>query len=150
MAVRFYESVSDELLQFAVIIAMHKGQFVFCQHRDRTTLEIPGGHREPGEAIDVTASRELQEETGATDFSIQPVCVYSVTEPGNFDGKETFGILYIAEIQSFGPLHMEIARIHLLDGCPEHWTYPTIQPLLMEEAARRGFFRLNVSPSASL
>lgn len=87
MAVRFYESVSDALLQFAVIIAMHKGQFVFCQHRDRTTLEIPGGHREPGEAIEVTASRELQEETGATDFSIQPVCVYSVTEPGNFDGK---------------------------------------------------------------
>lgn len=68
MAVRFYESVSDALLQFAVIIAMHKGQFVFCQHRDRTTLEIPGG----------------------------------------------------------------------------------IQPLLMEEATRRVFFRLNVSPSASL
>ena len=68
MAVRFYETVSDALLQFAVIIATHKGQFVFCQHRERTTLEIPGG----------------------------------------------------------------------------------IQPLLMEEAARRGFFRLNVSPSASL
>lgn len=43
MAVRFYETVSDALLQFAVIIAMHKGQFVFCQHRERTTLEIPGG-----------------------------------------------------------------------------------------------------------
>ena len=68
MAVRFYETVSDALLQFAVIIAMHKEKFVFCQHRERTTLEIPGG----------------------------------------------------------------------------------IQPLLMEEATRRGFFRLNVSPSASL
>ena len=43
MAVRFYETVSDALLQFAVIIAMHHGKFVFCQHRDRTTLEIPGG-----------------------------------------------------------------------------------------------------------
>lgn len=68
MAVHFYETLSDDLLQFAVIIAIHKEQFVFCQHKDRTTLEIPGG----------------------------------------------------------------------------------IQPLLMEEAARRGFFRLNVSPSASL
>ncbi|MFR7445451.1 MAG: NUDIX domain-containing protein [Sellimonas intestinalis] len=42
------------------------------------TYEVPGGHREAGETIDETARRELYEETGATDFDLFPVCVYSV------------------------------------------------------------------------
>ena len=139
MAVYFYDKVSDELLRFAVIIARHQGKFVFCKHRDRDTLEIPGGHREPGEDIAVTAARELQEETGAISFDLEPVCVYSVVEPGNFNGQESFGMLYFAEIHTFDPeLHSEIEQIIFLDSTPEHWTYPTIQPFLLQEATRRG------------
>ena len=65
--VRFYdkEKVDDALLKFAVIIARSNGKWVFCKHKDRSTYEIPGGHREPGEAIIETARRELYEETGA-------------------------------------------------------------------------------------
>ena len=140
MAVNFYESVNDSLLKFAVIIATYQGKFVFCKHKDRDTLEIPGGHREAGEGIDETARRELYEETGALDFDIKPVCVYSVTEPDNFNGAETFGMLYRAEIRSFEKeLHSEIERIELLSDSPDRWTYPKIQPKLMEEAKRRGF-----------
>lgn len=140
MAVYFYDQAADELLRFAVIITKHQGKYVFCKHRQRDTLEIPGGHREPGETIEITATRELQEETGAIDFDLKPVCVYSVAEPGNFHGQETFGMLYFAEVRSFDPkLHMEIEQIIFLDSCPERWTYPTIQPFLMQEARRRGF-----------
>lgn len=140
MAVHFYETVDDELLKFAVIIAKHDGQFVFCKHKERNTLEVPGGHREAEETIETTARRELQEETGAIDFDIAPVCVYSVIHPENFDGAETFGMLYYAEIHTLeAELHSEIERIVLTDRCPEHWTYPAIQPLLMDEAKRRGF-----------
>lgn len=143
MAVHFYDTVSDDLLQFAVIIAMHERRLVFCQHKARSTLKIPGGHREPGESIEVTARRELQVETGVIDFDIQPICVYSVTEFGNFGGEETFGMLYFSEIQTFDPnLHMEIERIVFLDAYPERWTYPTIQPLLMAEAIKRGFLTI--------
>lgn len=46
--VRFYDRVDDALLKYAVVIAKHQGKWVFCRHRERDTLEIPGGHREPG------------------------------------------------------------------------------------------------------
>lgn len=72
MAVNFYEAVDDELLKFAVIIAKTDGKYVFCKHKDRSTLEIPGGHREAGEAILDTAKRELYEETGALDYDMSP------------------------------------------------------------------------------
>lgn len=43
MAVHFYESVEDSLLKFAVIVAKYHGQYVFCKHKDRDTLEVAGG-----------------------------------------------------------------------------------------------------------
>ncbi len=138
MAVNFYDTVDDDLLKFAVIIAMYKDKYVFCKHKERDTLEMPGGHREPNELIDNTAKRELWEETGAIAFDIFPVCVYSVTEPDNFIGRETFGMLYYANIKTFDTcLHNEIEKIFLLEELPENWTYPSIQPLLIEEAKKR-------------
>lgn len=131
--VKFYDSVDDSLLKFAVIFSMHNGKYIFCKHNQRDTLEIPGGHREENEAIDNTARRELYEETGATDFDIEPVCVYSVTEKNNFNGMETFGMLYYANVRSFeSELHSEIEKIIITDKIPTNWTYPTIQPKIFE------------------
>ncbi len=44
--VNFYDDVDDDLLRFAVIIAVHNGKYIFCKHKERNTFEIPGGHRE--------------------------------------------------------------------------------------------------------
>ena len=44
--VRFYDTVNDELLKFAVIISQSNGKWVFCKHKERDTYEVPGGHRE--------------------------------------------------------------------------------------------------------
>ena len=138
--VNFYDHVEDALLRFAVIIARHNGKWVFCKHRERSTWEVPGGHREAGEDILDTAKRELYEETGAVDFAIEPVCIYSVIAPDNFDGAESFGKLYVAEIHTFEKeLHSEIEQIAIMDELPERWTNPEIQPKLLEEAGRRGF-----------
>lgn len=140
MKVRFYDAADDALLKFAVIISKSEGKWVFCKHRERDTYEIPGGHREENETITDTAKRELKEETGAAEFDIKPVCVYSVTGKNrvNETGEETFGMLYYADIKSFdGELHSEIERIELLSDLPTAWTYPLIQPFLIEEYWRR-------------
>lgn len=137
--VHFFDAVNDQLLKFAVIIAKTDGKCVLCKHRKRNTLEFPGGKREPGEPISDTAKRELHEETGALDFTIRPVCVYSVIAEDNSGGQESFGMLYYAEIRTFEKeLHSEIEKIIITDRQPEAWTYPEIQPRLMEEAVKRG------------
>ena len=136
--VQFYDQIDDAKLRFTVIITKTGNHWVFCKHKKRETLEIPGGHREPGEDIMTTAKRELYEETGATDYSIRPVCVYSVTAPCNFDGLETFGMLFYAEVKVFEQeLHSEIERIVIQDELPTSWTYPEIQPYLLKEFQKR-------------
>lgn len=136
--VRFYDKIEDHRLRFAVILARSGGKWVLCKHRERSTLEIPGGHREPGEDIDAAARRELHEETGAAAFTLRPVCVYAVVRDG--EPGESCGMLYAAEITAFNPeLHSEIERTVLLDSLAQvDWTYPDIQPRLLEEARRRG------------
>ena len=122
--VNFYDSINDSMLKFAVIIARHNGKWVFCKHKERNTWEAPGGHREDGEDILETAKREL----------------YSVTAPDNFDGMETFGKLFFSDIHTFEKeLHSEIEKIAIMDELPINWTYPEIQPKLLEEARKRGF-----------
>ena len=140
--VNFYDEVDDSLLEFTVIISKSNGKWVFCKHKERDTFEVPGGHRETGEKIEDTAVRELKEETGAVDFNIKPVCVYSVkgkTRVNENAAKESFGMLYAAEIFSIEEIHSEIEKIVLSDDLIRQWTYPLIQPKLISEAKKRGY-----------
>lgn len=140
--VNFYDEIDDSLLEFAVIISKSNGKWVFCKHKERDTFEVPGGHRETGEKIEDTAVRELKEETEAVDFNIKPVCVYSVkgkTRVNENAAKESFGMLYAAEIFSFEEIHSEIEKIVLSDDLIRQWTYPLIQPKLISEAKKRGY-----------
>ncbi|MGN0181786.1 MAG: NUDIX domain-containing protein [Candidatus Ornithomonoglobus sp.] len=126
LSVTFHETIDDEKLKYAVIAARHNGKWVFCKHKRRDTYEIPGGHRELGEAILDAARRELYEETGAAEYNITPVCVYKVDD---------YGMLYYSEIQSFDELpDFEIERIYLSDELPDNLTYPDIQPALFKKA----------------
>lgn len=145
MEVKFYDMVEDELLKFAVIISRSNGKWVFCKHKERNTYEVPGGHREPGEDIMAAAKRELQEETGAVRFDMKPVCVYSVTGKNriNESGGETFGLLCYAEIIEFSDeLNSEMEEVVLLDELPIKWTYPLIQPKLIQEAQNRKYLTI--------
>ena len=129
--VKFYDTADDALLKFAVIMARYKDGWLFCRHKQRTTWEIPGGHRESGEAIDDTARRELYEETGALSFSLRKIGVYAVCT----EDTATYGMLYCADIRELGklPPEMEIGEITVFSGLPENLTYPLIQPALYEK-----------------
>ena len=142
LEVKFHDNVSDELLKFAVIISKTNGKWVFCKHKERETYEVPGGRREVGESIIETAKRELVEETGAVDFDMRPICVYSVKGKTRVnENDESFGMLYFADIYSFGEINSEIEKILITDTLVENWTYPLIQPKLIDEAKRRKFLQ---------
>lgn len=123
--VRFFVQCpeGEDAIKYSVIVSKYRGKWVFCQHIDRCTWEIPGGHREPGETPMEAAARELWEETGAIKADIKPVCVYAFQD---------YGMLYYAEIQEFGPIPegSEIRQIEFFTHLPELLTYPHIQPQL--------------------
>lgn len=126
LQVTFCDSAEDAHIKYAVIAARYEGKWVFCKHKNRSTYEMPGGHREQGESILQTAERELYEETGAADFTLTPLGLYKV---------EDYGMLYLAQIRSFGALPAyEMEKIVLFDTLPASLTHPTIQPALFEKA----------------
>jgi len=110
---------------FSIMVSRYRGQWVWVKHKDRNTWELPAGHLEPGETPLEAAHRELYEETGTLDFSIDPIVSYE----GILNGKRVFGMIFIAEIIELGPLPgFEIGEIGLFEGIPEQLTYPQIQP----------------------
>lgn len=136
MEVKFYNCVEDSLLKFAVIVAKHNGNWVFCKHRERNTYEVPGGHREANEIILDTTKRELLEKTGTCEYEIKPICVYSVIGKTrvNDSGRESYGMLYYADIKTFGKLpKSEIEKVCFFENLPTEMTYPLIQPKLVDK-----------------
>lgn len=108
--------VDEKQIKYAVIAARYQGKWILCRHKDRTTWELPGGHREPGETPLEAARRELFEETGTIDADIQTVGVYKL-----FD----YGLLCFAEVACLDPIPAcsEIAEIRLFDSLPAELTY---------------------------
>lgn len=135
--VKFYDDAPSGVRQkYAVIIAVYEGKLLWCRHQERNTWEVPGGHIEEGETALEAAARELQEETGATDFTLSPVCWYRLHFSDG--GMGSVSLLCAAQVHALGELHSEIAEVRAFDGMPENLTYPKIQPFLLEEVIRRG------------
>ena len=124
------EDTQNLPITFSVIVSQYQGKWVLCQHKQRTTWEVPGGHIEPGETPEEAARRELYEESGAKEYDLHEIGVYGVKQ----DEQEDFGMLYFAQIHSFDtlPRDFEMKRVELFDTLPENMTYPQIQPYLVK------------------
>ena len=113
---------------FAIILTRFKDHWVFVRHRERSTWELPAGHVESGESVYAAAERELWEETGAINYSIDPIVSYQ----GRYKGNLVYGMLCIAQVEEFGPMpNKEIAEKKFFTAIPEKLTYPEIQPLMI-------------------
>lgn len=137
--VNYYDwnEIEDSDLLFVVIVSRFKDKWVLARHEERSTWEIPGGHRESGENIDDAAKRELYEETGAKKFKLIPICIYSVDKEEDDITRHstlTYGGLYFSDIEELGDLpDLEIDEIKLCDELPKELTYPDIQPHLLNK-----------------
>jgi len=132
LKINFYdEPIERERIIYVVITAFYNHQILLVKHKERFTWEIPGGHREQDESSYAAAKRELFEETGAVEFVIERICGYSVTRAE----KESFGILFRADIQTLGNLpEFEIGEIGFFNQSPKDLTYPDIQLFLLKKA----------------
>lgn len=68
--VQFYETIKDELLEFAVILTKFEEKWVFCKHRERGTWEFPVGHRDASDTVEQAARCEIYEETGVVVYTM--------------------------------------------------------------------------------
>lgn len=128
------EEIPEYKLQFAVIFAIYQDKMVFVKHKKRDTYEIPGGKRDGKEEnILNCATRELQEETGAIKFNIEPVSTYAIRK-NKVGSSEYYGKLYYAEILELGDLpDTEIGEVLLTNETPKELTYKHIQPNILKK-----------------
>ncbi|MGN0478217.1 MAG: NUDIX domain-containing protein [Hominenteromicrobium sp.] len=120
-----YNTFSDR--KYVVILSHMDGKILLSRHKARTTWETQGGHIEPGETALEAAKRELWEESGAAEFTIEPLCDYWAGEPDDW----ATGAVFRAEIKRLGELpESEMAETRLFDALPENVTYPAITPVL--------------------
>lgn len=130
--IEFLNNIEDKEIKFAVIISRtNDGEWVLCKHKEKNTFEFPGGHREKSETILETAKRELFEETGAIQYDIEKIGIYSNIE----NKKKSYGMLYYADIKKFEsiPKGSEIEKIEITESLEGYnWTYPIIQENLIK------------------
>lgn len=125
-------SRSDFNLSYVVIAACHNGGWLFVKHRRRGGWEMAAGHPEQGEGSVEAAVRELTEETGAVDFTMEPVTYYSV-DAGQ--GKQ-YGRLFLAEIETLGDLTDtdEIEEVRIFRRLPRKLSLPEAMSFLYSVA----------------
>jgi 8-oxo-dGTP diphosphatase len=125
--------------KYVVVFARYGGQWIFCKHKKRDTWETAGGHIEEGETPLEAAKRELYEETGAVDFSIESLCDYWASDEPHETRDMTWanGAVFFARIRELGALpESEMEKIGFFDGLPENLTYPDITPALFPYAVK--------------
>lgn len=125
------EVTLNQQLKYVIIAARYQNKkWIFVQHKERKTWEIPAGHIEVDEHPDQAAKRELYEETGATCFSISALFDYSVKEK---NGTVNYGRIYFADVDKLDDLpESEIGKIKLKKKLPTKLTYPKLQPIMFQ------------------
>lgn len=131
-----YDFEAEKPYRYVVIFSRYQNQLLLSRHRERSTWETQGGHIEQGETPLEAARRELWEESGAKEFSLELVCGYYAED----ESSGAHGAVFAACIRELGPLPpSEMAEIALFRELPENLTYPGITPVLWRQVKDRVF-----------
>ncbi len=123
--------IHNEKLEIAIIFTVYMSRLVFVKNKGRKGWEMPGGHREKGEDIDKTGSRELCEETGASKFEIESLCDYSVQDKNHI----SYGRLFFAEIFKRKEINdPEVEEVGFFTEVPKDLMFPKVQKALLKKA----------------
>lgn len=124
-------------VRYVVIAPRYGGGWLFVRHRRRGGYELPAGHPDKGEDSVEAAVRELMEETGACDFTLEPVTWYSV-DTGS--GKK-FGRLFLASVDTLGEItdKKEIEGVRVFRRIPKKLSLSEVMTFLYRTAA--GYLR---------
>ncbi len=119
---------------YVVIAVRYDGGWLFVRHRKRGGYELPAGHPDKGEDSVEAAVRELMEETGALDFTLEPVTYYYV-DTGS--GKK-FGRLFLAIVDTLGEItdKREIEGVKVFRRLPRDLSLSEVMTFLYRTAAR--------------
>lgn len=133
--VEWDESIPNK---YVVVFSRYQGKLLLSRHRDRETWETQGGHIEPGETPEAAARRELWEESGATEFTMEPVCMYWAEDRVGGSANGAWGAIFFADIEALGPIpESEMAEVRQFGTLPENVTYPYITPDLYKRVQNR-------------
>jgi 8-oxo-dGTP diphosphatase len=119
---------------YVVIAARYDGGWLFVRHRKRGGYELAAGHPDRGEDSVEAAVRELMEETGALDFTMEPLTYYYV-DTGS--GKK-FGRLFLASVDTLGEIidKREIEGVKVFRRLPRGLSLSEVMTFLYRTAAR--------------
>jgi 8-oxo-dGTP diphosphatase len=122
---------------YVVIATRYDGGWLFVRHRKRGGYELPAGHPDEGEDSVEAAVRELMEETGALDFTLEPVTYYSV----DTGSCKKFGRLFLANVDTLGEItdKNEIEGVKVFRRLPRDMSLPEVMTFLYRTAA--GYIR---------
>ena len=113
--------------RYVVILSYYQGERLLSRHRARQTWETQGGHIEPGETPAQAAARELYEESGALEYTLEPLFDYGAGTLHDL----ACGQVFRASIRRICPLPpSEMAEVRCFAQLPEDLTYPDITPRL--------------------
>lgn len=138
MACKLFDINTLKKYKFVVVLSRYEEGILLSRHRKRDTWETQGGHIERGESPLEAAKRELYEESGAVDFTLEPLCDYYVGD----DVSGAGGMVFTADIKTLGPLpESEMAEVRRFDVLPARLTYEAITPLLFARIGRYRYKR---------